>query len=97
MLLYIPTFFLVSSLISVLICILPRTSHRMTGEKIIHLYGQMEFEKAAGTLALNYASLEKELNNVYAVKFKYLQFGLIATIVAVCVGVIILAYLIFDP
>jgi hypothetical protein len=94
-LLYFPAIFLIYSLILVLFCISPRTSHRMTGETIIHLYGEMGFDDAAGQLALNYAGLEKELNDIYAIKYKYLECSLTFTILAVISGPVALAYLIF--
>jgi hypothetical protein len=64
-LIFIPSVLIIVSQVSVLICIIPRTSHRMTGEIIIHRYGVKEFDDAAGQLAHNYAGLEKELNNIY--------------------------------
>lgn len=94
---YLPIFFLFISMIFVLICIIPRTSHRMTGENILHLYGKEDFEDAAGELAVNYASLENELNDVYNIKLKYLRWGLKFTILAMPVGALVLSYLIFDP
>lgn len=96
-LIFIPSFLLIASLISVLICIVPRSSHRMTGEKIISLYGQMNAEEAAGQLAANYAGLEKELNGIYDEKYKYLKCGLLSMIASLIVGFVIIAYLIFDP
>jgi len=96
-LIYIPIFILVVSLILVLICIIPRASHRMTGEKILNRYGGMEFDDAAGHLAFNYAGLEKELSKTYNKKLKYLQYSLGCTIMAIFVGAIVLYYLIFDP
>ncbi len=96
-LIFIPSFLIIASLISVLICIVPRSSHRMTGEKIINLYGEMDADNAAGQLALNYASLEKELNGIYDEKYKYLRVGLLSTLASVIIGFVIIAYLIFDP
>ena len=94
---YIPSFLIIASLILVLICIIPRTSHRMTGENIIHLYGEMKFDDAAGRLALNYASLEKELNEVYKIKMIYFGWGLKLTIASIIIEMIVLSYLIFCP
>jgi len=96
-LIFVPSFIIIASLISVLVCIVPRSSHRMTGEKIINLYGEMNIDNAAGQLAFNYASLEKELNVIYEEKYKYFRWGLLSTIASVIVGFVIIAYLIFDP
>lgn len=96
-LIYLPTVFLFISTIFVLICIIPSTSHRMTGEKILHLYGEKDFEDAAGQLAFNYAGLEKELTEVYNKKLKFLSWGFRFTIAAMLLGAIVLSYIIFDP
>jgi len=94
---FIPSVLIIASLISVLICIVPRSSHRMTGEKIINLYGEKNFDDAAGQLALNYAGLEKELNKIYDEKYKYLRWGLLFTIASLIIGFMIILYLVFDP
>jgi len=94
---YIPTILIIISLLCVLFGIIPRTSHRMTGEKIINLYGGMEFDDAAGQLAFNYASLEKELTSVYNIKMRCVAISLIYTIIATITEATILLYLIFRP
>jgi len=67
----------------------------MSAGDIINLYGQMKFEDAAGTLALNYASLDKELKEIYENKYKHLRYSLTFTMLAISVGMLTLAYLIF--
>jgi len=93
---YIPTILIIISLLALLVCIIPRTSHRMTGEIIINRYGEKEFNDAAGCLAFNYASLEKELTDIYNKKMNCATFSLIFTIIGIISGALILAYLTFD-
>jgi hypothetical protein len=90
-----PSLSLVISLFFVFFSIYPRTTHRMSAGDIINLYGQMKFEDAAGTLALNYASLDKELKEIYENKYKHLRYSLTFTMLAISVGMLTLAYLIF--
>lgn len=94
---YIPLVLIVISLLSLLIAITPRTSHRTTGEIMIHKYGNLSFDDAAGQLAFNYASLEKELTDIYNIKIKYVTISLIYATIAIIAGTIILLLLIFYP
>jgi hypothetical protein len=95
--LYIPLIIIITSLLCLLIAITPRTSHRMTGEIIIRQYGNFSFDDAAGQLAFNYASLEKELTDIYNTKIKYVTLSLIYAAISIITGTIILLYLIFHP
>ena len=79
---YVPSLFLVVSLVFMTFCIWPRTWKRQNGEKIISKYGTFNPEDAAGQLAVNYAQAEMKLAKTYDIKLRFFETGLVLTVIA---------------
>lgn len=77
-------------------CIRPRKWKRGCSLITIKKYGNLGFEDAANTIAMNYARWEDKLHIVYNKKLKFFKIGLDFLSISIILETIILAYLIFD-
>ena len=95
--LYIPYSILILSVLFMSFCIRPRKWKRGRSLITIKKYGNLEFEAAANTMAMNYARWEDKLYIMYNKKLRFFKIGLDFLGLSVLLEIIILAYLIFDP
>lgn len=93
LLLYVPSFILLVSLIFLILCIWPYEWRRQISLATINKYGNIPYEKAASQLAINYANWEDQLTAKYWDKYWCFKRGLIITVSALISEIFI--YLLF--
>jgi hypothetical protein len=74
--LYLPYLTLVLSLLVMICCIFPRNWKRGSSLKNIQEHGNMVFEDAANTMAMNYSKWEDKLYKTYKSKVALFEIGL---------------------
>jgi len=96
--LYLPYLVLILSLLVMVCCIFPRNWKRGSSLKNIKEHGNMEFEDAADTMAMNYAKWEDKLYEIYKSKVALFEIGLGLMGVSILLEIIIIfGFLIPDP
>jgi len=90
--LYIPYFFLFASLVLIAICVWPRNWPRQDSKATIEKYGCRNFNEAAAQLAVNYATWDDNLKKIYNKKLSYFEFGLMSTLIAFILEILIFVY-----
>jgi hypothetical protein len=92
---YVPLLLFIVSLGFVIFCVWTRTWHRQSGSKTIENYGKLEAEDAASQLAINYASCEEELREIYSEKMMFFNIGLVLMMLGFIFNLFSFFYLMF--
>ena len=96
--LYLPYLTLILSLLIMVCCIFPRSWDRGSSLKNINEHGDLDFEDAANTMAMNYAKWEDILYGIYKRKLALFEIGLGLMGASILFEVLTICYLfVFDP
>jgi hypothetical protein len=96
--LYLPYLTLILSLLIMVCCIFPRSWDRGSSLKNIKEHGDLDFEDAANTMAMNYAKWEDILYGIYKRKLALFEIGLGLMGASILFEVLTICYLfVFDP
>jgi hypothetical protein len=91
----VPYGLLIASLILIAMCIWPHEWDRQDSKITIEKYGGWEFKCAATQLAINYATWDYDLKEIYSKKMFYFEFGLILSTAAFISEIFIFIYFSF--
>lgn len=96
--LYLPYLTLILSLLIMVCCIFPRSWVRGSSLENIKEHGDLDFQDAANTMAMNYAKWEDILYKIYKRKMALFEIGLGLMGASILFEVCIICYLfVFDP